>query len=407
MCAPEWGASATAFAPSPTTDPAKTDGDHSRSSRSCQRLMCVACLEVRARPVEAVVSSIAASSPRRGNTQWSFRWVILSRRWGTELLHDSTQAAGPAGCAFPVAARRGIGAGHSATAADVTTCRPTRAARAPRNRLQAQPGTGRRHRIESRPPARTLASVRIAPRPHPDITAIGPRRCAHPPKRQPDLSKTNSRQPREPPRPRKRGVDTPPARSARSRAGGRGRRIEVAAVQTRRRGAVFAYALIRAGCRIEFSTARVISGGCGGRDWEGADVLSALRVRRPPPRGARSRLRDHDEGGAAPPVGTIHSRRRVPVTSPPANAGGRPPRSAKTLPTTIDARKSDPGFLAASGNPPPQAGLPSHTVRRTELPVRRTTTRSRRRKAGRRRGRSAPRKARRRRHPPLHAALVP
>ena len=137
-----------------------------------------------------------------------------------------------------------------------------------------------------------------------------------PPGRQPDLSKTNSRQPREPPRPRKRGVDTPPARSARSRAGGRGRRIEVAAVQTRRRGAVFAYALIRAGCRIKFSTARVISGGCGGRDREGADVLSALRVRRPPPRGARSRLRDPRRRGGRPPVGTIHSRRRVPVTSP-------------------------------------------------------------------------------------------
>ena len=93
--------------------------------------------------------------------------MILSRgSWMTRISRAIAAEAGPSGCAFPVPARRGIGGGALGHRGG---CHRAVAPRRRRERLRTDcrrsSGQGGAIGLGSRPPARALASVRIAPRP--------------------------------------------------------------------------------------------------------------------------------------------------------------------------------------------------------------------------------------------------
>ena len=267
------------------------------------------------------------------DTIWLVSHVYSKVLDGFSLARLAAEA-GPSGCAFPAAARRGIGGERSATAGSVTACRPHDGGA---NGSETTAGAARDRTAPWTPALdprleRSRASGSLLD-PPPETTATGPRRCRHPSEGS-QSSRKQIRGSRESHLDLgERGVDTPPARSTRSPAGGRGRRMEVAVVRAGGRGAVFPYALARAGCRIEFSTARADLG----RVWRKRFGRVRTSSRRSESAGRRldgphRGSEGHDEGGPPP-------RANEPQ---PAPGAGHLPKGQCPQTNSADSRASRP-----------------------------------------------------------------
>ncbi len=169
------------------------------------------------------------------------------------------------------------------------------------NRPQAQPEAGRSQGMGSRPPARPLASAPIAPRP-----PTGHHR---------DRLKSGSTPLGKAVRALENKFEAADRASWTSKAGcrrsfGEVREVSGRGSRPRNRGrgppapgveAHFSRSRPFApGVESNFGRSGCVRAGGRGCDRRDLDVLSALRDRQPPPRGARSSLREHDGGGAPP-----------------------------------------------------------------------------------------------------------